>query len=152
MSLLKGKARPMAVGGTLVSGQIMAGLAAAYVEAVNNGERAPGSQPAGECVARVCLGVTHAWWLPLPVSHPHAMMHDWWGVSVVVPLLCAGAVPQLVTAWQGVSRAECQKAFEQAQAQYAAAFQVRALTHQQHPWRFWAAAFTAASGGVESFG
>jgi hypothetical protein len=36
----------------------------------------------------------------------------------------AGAVPQLVTAWQGVSRAECQKAFEQAEAQYNNAFQV----------------------------
>lgn len=36
-------------------------------------------------------------------------------------------MPQLVTAWQGVSRAECQKAFEQAEAQYNNAFQVGAV-------------------------
>ena len=35
---VKSKARPMAVGGTLISGQIMAGLATAYVDAVNNGK------------------------------------------------------------------------------------------------------------------
>jgi hypothetical protein len=39
-------------------------------------------------------------------------------------LLCTGAVPQLVTAWQGVSRAECQKAYEQAEEQYNSLFQV----------------------------
>jgi hypothetical protein len=34
----------------------------------------------------------------------------------------AGAVPQLVTAWQGVSRAETQKAFDDAAAAYAQRF------------------------------
>jgi hypothetical protein len=38
MGVLKGKARPMAVGGTLISGSLMAGLATAYVKAVNEGE------------------------------------------------------------------------------------------------------------------
>lgn len=37
----------------------------------------------------------------------------------------AGAVPQLVTAWQGVSRAECDKAFEKAAAEYNKNFQVK---------------------------
>ena len=37
MAVLKGKTRPMAVGGTLISGPLMAGLAEAYVEAVNKG-------------------------------------------------------------------------------------------------------------------
>jgi hypothetical protein len=34
----------------------------------------------------------------------------------------AGAVPQLVTAWQGVSRAETQKAFDEAAAAYSQRF------------------------------
>jgi hypothetical protein len=36
--VVKSKAKPMAVGGTLISGALMAGLAAAYVQAVNEGE------------------------------------------------------------------------------------------------------------------
>lgn len=47
----------------------------------------------------------------------------------------AGAVPQLVTAWQGVSRAECQKAFEQAEAQYNNAFQVGAVAASSEAMR-----------------
>lgn len=38
IKVVKGKARPMAVGGTLISGTLMAGLADAYVKAVNEGE------------------------------------------------------------------------------------------------------------------
>lgn len=38
MRLVKSKAKPMAVGGTLISGTLMAALAAAYVKAVNEGE------------------------------------------------------------------------------------------------------------------
>lgn len=38
MKVLKGKTRPIAVGGTLISGALMAGLATAYVQAVNDGE------------------------------------------------------------------------------------------------------------------
>lgn len=38
----------------------------------------------------------------------------------------AGAVPQLVTAWQGISRAECAKAAEAADAAHAAAFNAAA--------------------------
>jgi hypothetical protein len=37
MLLLKQKTRPLAVGGTLVSGLALAGVAAAYVEAINKG-------------------------------------------------------------------------------------------------------------------
>lgn len=46
MRVVKGKARPMAVGGTLISGALMAGLAAAYVQAVNEGEPVLGRCPA----------------------------------------------------------------------------------------------------------
>lgn len=38
ITTIKHKARPMAVGGTLISGKLMAGLAEAYVKAVNEGE------------------------------------------------------------------------------------------------------------------
>jgi hypothetical protein len=38
MRLVKSKAKPMAVGGTLISGTLMAALASAYVKAVNEGE------------------------------------------------------------------------------------------------------------------
>jgi hypothetical protein len=37
MALLKDKTRPMAVGGVLISGALLAGLASAYVQAVNEG-------------------------------------------------------------------------------------------------------------------
>jgi hypothetical protein len=43
MRVVKSKARPMAVGGTLISGGLMAGLAEAYVQAVNEGEAVLGS-------------------------------------------------------------------------------------------------------------
>lgn len=56
--------------------------------------------------------------------HPSAMARS---ELCVAPRHPAGAVPQLVTAWQGVSRAECQRAYQQAEAQYAAAFQVSAV-------------------------
>ncbi|WIA08464.1 hypothetical protein OEZ85_007901 [Tetradesmus obliquus] len=69
MRLVASKARPLAVGGSLVSGKALAALTAAYVDAVNH-----------------------------------------------------GAVPQLVTAWQGVSRAETQKAFDEAAAAYGQRF------------------------------
>jgi hypothetical protein len=39
MTLVKSKARPLAVGGTLVSGKALAALTAAYVEAVNQGKQ-----------------------------------------------------------------------------------------------------------------
>ena len=38
--------------------------------------------------------------------------------------LNAGAVPQLVTAWQGIARAECQKAYDSALAAFQGAFKV----------------------------
>lgn len=38
MRVVKSKAKPMAVGGTLISGTLMAGLAKAYVQAVNEGK------------------------------------------------------------------------------------------------------------------
>jgi hypothetical protein len=43
-------------------------------------------------------------------------------------LLPPGAVPQLVTAWQGVSRTECQKAFEEADKKYKQLFKVHMLS------------------------
>jgi hypothetical protein len=37
MTTVKHKARPMAVGGVLISGTLLAGLASSYVQAINNG-------------------------------------------------------------------------------------------------------------------
>jgi hypothetical protein len=55
MRLLKSKARPLAVGGTLVSGKALAALTAAYVEAVNQGEWCLLYLPASLCAAATCL-------------------------------------------------------------------------------------------------
>eukprot|EP00879_Flechtneria_rotunda_P026395 GHRR01028142.1.p1 GENE.GHRR01028142.1~~GHRR01028142.1.p1 ORF type:complete len:811 (+),score=359.13 GHRR01028142.1:614-3046(+) len=105
--LIKAKIRPLAVGGSLVTGTALAGLAAAYVQAVNQ-----------------------------------------------------GAVPQLVTAWQGVSRAESQKAFESALTAYSNRFDVQGITddhalYEQHQTALAAALDTfkeAAMGDPELLG
>ncbi len=68
-NIIRTRTRPLRFSGQLVSGAAYAGLASAYVKAINE-----------------------------------------------------GAVPQLVTAWQGVARAECGKAAEAGLAAYVAAF------------------------------
>jgi hypothetical protein len=136
MSLVKSKVRPLAVGGSLVSGKALAALTAAYVEAVNQGECClvcvlDCSSASTLCCRGLpwCLlhNCSHHCCLLCVLGQP-SMSQDVFRLCFrhafnVCPACCvAGAVPQLVTAWQGVSRAETQKAFDDAAAAYAQRF------------------------------
>ena len=59
-------------------------------------------------------------------------------------VLSAGAVPQLVTAWQGIARAESQKAVDNAAALYISRFQYQGITEENALYNAHQAALDAA--------
>ncbi|GBF98848.1 hypothetical protein Rsub_11452 [Raphidocelis subcapitata] len=61
----------------------------------------------------------------------------------------SGAVPQLVTAWQGIARAECQKSFDAALAVFEAAFKPEGCGDEEELYDAFTAALSAAVRGFK---